>query len=83
MNFFADPQLQKKLKESGGDTSTGQTTTRDGQLKLNGYNCGVWCCGIMCGCSPNDNGSQQSTDENGIEHYAHTNDVDLSLETTP
>ncbi|XP_033638560.1 uncharacterized protein LOC117299207 [Asterias rubens] len=77
--------LERQLKElrDGVDNDRGRrdpsaSSEPPDKMKICSYNCGMWCCGLMCGCSPRENKNQ----DEDKERYVHTNEVDLTLEMT-
>ncbi|XP_038073128.1 uncharacterized protein LOC119741448 isoform X2 [Patiria miniata] len=77
-------QLQKQLKESqeikGNDNHLPSGPTHS-QIRTRACNLGVWCCGLICGCSPGEvDQPAASYREDETVQSAHINEVDLSLE---
>ena len=84
-------QLEKYLKDLQCDNENGgQQSHRphpngpsDKQMRRRTCTLGMWCCGLICGCSPGELPHSSRAGEGGSAvQVAHTNDVDLSLEMT-
>ncbi|XP_033627262.1 uncharacterized protein LOC117290084 [Asterias rubens] len=79
--------LEDQLKHLKGPTGknaspNGRTLANGGskgKVRTRACNCGLWCCGLICGYSPEE---ILPPEGEGAGRYTHTNDVDLSLETT-